>query len=60
MPFILTSLIHWMPKNYTGTIPLCHPMHSKLPAIACSYTNNEEEITASMVLRFYVVVCFVG
>jgi hypothetical protein len=26
-------------------IPLCHPMHSKLPAITCSYASSEEEIT---------------
>jgi hypothetical protein len=50
-----------MPKNYMGTIPLCHPMHSKLLTLTYnSITNEEEEIVAYKDIIFYVVLslCF--
>jgi len=49
-----------MPNNYMGTIPLCHPMHSKLLALAYNYVTNDKEIATYKDLIFYVVLslCF--
>jgi hypothetical protein len=49
-----------MPKDYAGTLPLHHLVHSKLPTIICNYASNEKEIITSKDLRFYVIMCFVG